>query len=102
MTIEKAFLAVIIMALVTYIPRALPIAVFRKEIKSVRIKSFLNYVPYAVLGALTFPDVFESTGNIITAVCGTMVAFLLAYFRRSLVVVAAGAIITVFVTGLFF
>lgn len=102
MTIEKAFLAVLIMALVTYIPRALPIAVFRKEIKSVRIKSFLNYVPYAVLGALTFPDVFESTGNIITAVCGTMVAFLLAYFRRSLVVVAAGAIITVFVTGLFF
>lgn len=102
MTIEKAFFAVIIMALVTYIPRALPIAVFRKEIKSVRFKSFLNYVPYAVLGALTFPDVFESTGNVITAVCGTMVAFLLAYFRRSLVVVAAGAIITVYVTGLIF
>ena len=102
MKIEKALLAVIIMALVTYIPRALPIAVFRKEIKSARIKSFLNYVPYAVLGALTFPDVFESTGNVITAVCGTNVAFLLAYYKRSLVVVAAGAIITVFITGLFF
>ncbi len=102
MTLEKAFLAVVIMALVTYVPRALPIAVFRRKIKSVRIKSFLNYVPYAVLGALTFPDVFESTGNVVTAVCGTVVAFLLAYFNRSLVVVAAGAIITVYVTGLFF
>ncbi len=101
MTIDRALLAVIIMALVTYIPRALPIALFRREIKSVRVKSFLNYVPYAVLGALTFPDVFESTGNVITAVCGTMTAFLLAYFKRSLVAVAAGAILTVFVTGLF-
>lgn len=101
MNIERALLAVIIMALVTYIPRALPITLFRREIKSVRIKSFLNYVPYAVLGALTFPDVFESTGNVITALCGTLVAFLLAYFNRSLVIVAVGAILTVFVTGLF-
>lgn len=101
MSIERALLAVIIMALVTYIPRALPITLFRREIKSVRIKSFLNYVPYAVLGALTFPDVFESTGNVITALCGTLVAFLLAYFKRSLVIVAVGAILTVFVTGLF-
>jgi len=75
---------------------------FRREIKSVRIKSFLNYVPYAVLGALTFPDVFESTGNVITALCGAIVAFLLAYFNRSLVIVAVGAILTVFVTGLLF
>ncbi|HCL02290.1 MAG TPA: branched-chain amino acid transporter [Lachnoclostridium phytofermentans] len=102
MTIERALLAVIIMALVTYIPRALPITLFRREIKSVRIKSFLNYVPYAVLGALTFPDVFESTGNVITALCGAIVAFLLAYFNRSLVIVAVGAILTVFVTGLLF
>nr|WP_312102620.1 AzlD domain-containing protein [Lachnoclostridium sp.] len=99
---ERALLAVIIMALVTYIPRALPITLFRREIKSVRIKSFLNYVPYAVLGALTFPDVFESTGNVITALCGAIVAFLLAYFNRSLVIVAVGAILTVFVTGLLF
>jgi len=102
MPIERALLAVIIMALVTYIPRALPITLFRREIKSVRIKSFLNYVPYAVLGALTFPDVFESTGNVITALCGAIVAFLLAYFNRSLVIVAVGAILTVFVTGLLF
>lgn len=102
MSLSKAIFAVIIMALVTYIPRALPIAVFRREIKSVRMKSFLNYVPYAVLGALTFPDVFESTGNVATAVCGTIVAFFLAYFKRSLVVVAAGAIATVYLTGFLF
>jgi branched-subunit amino acid transport protein len=101
MRLEKAFIAVVIMALVTYIPRALPILVFRREIKSTYIRSFLRYVPYAVLGALTFPDIFYSTGKLITAVCGTLVALLLSYREKSLVVVALGAIITVYVTGLF-
>jgi branched-subunit amino acid transport protein len=100
MKTENAFLAVLIMALVTYIPRALPIVVFRKEIKSTFIKSFLQYVPYAVLGALTFPDIFSSTGNLITAICGTLMALWLAYREKGLVVVAIGAILTVYIAGL--
>jgi len=40
-----ALIAALLMALVTYLPRVLPIAVFRKEIKSTYIKSFLRYVP---------------------------------------------------------
>jgi branched-subunit amino acid transport protein len=100
MSTKEAVLAVCLMALVTYVPRALPVAVFRKEIKSNYIKSFLHYVPFAVLGSLTFPDVFYSTGNVLTATTGTVVALLLAFYRKSLVVVAAGAILTVFLTGL--
>lgn len=68
MNLTYAFAAVLLMALVTYIPRVLPIVVFRKEIKSKYIKSFLRYVPYAVLGALTFPDIFYSTANFATAI----------------------------------
>lgn len=98
----KAFIAVILMAVVTYVPRVLPLIVFRKEIKSTYIKTFLRYVPYAVLGALTFPDIIYSTGNYITAICGTLVALFLAYKEKSLVVVAVGAIFTVYITGLLF
>lgn len=100
MSLQKAFVVIIIMALVTYIPRVMPLAIFRKEIKSKYIKSFLQYVPYAVLGALTFPDIFYSTGNLITAICGTIVALILSYKEKSLVVVAIGAILTVYITGL--
>lgn len=100
MNLTYAFTAVILMAIVTYIPRVLPIVVFRREIKSKYIKSFLRYVPYAVLGALTFPDIFYSTKNIATAICGTIVALFLAYKEKSLVVVAIGAILTVYITGL--
>jgi branched-subunit amino acid transport protein len=75
--------------------------VFRREIKSKYIKSFLRYVPYAVLGALTFPNIFYSTKNIASAICGTVVALILAYKEKSLVVVAIGAILTVYISGLF-
>lgn len=101
MNFKYVFTAVILMAIVTYIPRVLPIVVFRKEIKSKYIKSFLQYVPFAVLGALTFPDIFYSTGNIATSICGTIVALFLAYREKSLVVVAIGAILTVYITSLF-
>lgn len=95
-----AFLAALIMALVTYIPRALPITIFRKEIKSRFIKSFLYYMPYAVLGAMTFPDIFTSTANKISAIAGTIVALILSYFEKSLVVVAIGACVTVYLCEL--
>ncbi len=94
--------AVLLMALVTYIPRVLPISIFRKEIKSKYIKSFLQYVPYAVLGALTFPDIFNSTSNYKTALFGTAVALILANMGKSLVIVALGSILTVLITGVFF
>ena len=73
---------------VTYLIRMLPLTVFRKEIKSRFVRSFLAYIPYAVLGAMTFPDVFYSTGDVRTAVCGVAVAVLLAWRGRSLLTVA--------------
>ena len=55
---------VLLMALVTYIPRVLPVTIFRKQIRSKFIRSFLDYTPYAVLGALTFPDEFPALSRI--------------------------------------
>ena len=59
---------------VTYLIRMLPLTVFRREIKSRFVRSFLAYIPYAVRGAMTFPDVFYSTGDMRTAICGVAVA----------------------------
>ena len=89
------------MAIVTYLPRVLPVAVFRRNIRSRFIKSFLKYVPYAVLGSLTFPDIFYSTDSLASALIGTAAALLLAYRGYSLAVVALGAILSVFLAGFF-
>ena len=98
--LNRALICVALMALVTYIPRVLPGTIFRKQIKSRFIRSFLDYTPYAVLGALTFPDVFTSTGHMYSAVGGTLVAVALGYKGKSLVVVAMAAIITVYLLEL--
>ncbi|HOA81434.1 MAG TPA: AzlD domain-containing protein [Defluviitaleaceae bacterium] len=91
-----AFTAVIIMAIVTYIPRVLPIAIFRKKIKSKFVLSFLSYVPFAVLGAMTFPDILYSTNHMYSAVAGMITALLLSYFEKGLMTVALCSIIVVY------
>ena len=90
-------LSVFVMAGVTYLIRMLPIVIFRKEITNPFIKSFLYYVPYAVLAAMTIPEILYSTGSIWSAVVGLICAFVLAYNRRSLLTVALGAVAAVFV-----
>ena len=88
-----------VMALVTYLVRMLPFTLFRKQIKSQFIRSVLYYLPYAVLAAMTFPGIFYSTGNTVTAAVGTAVALILAYFDLPLIVVAIAAAISAFGAG---
>ncbi|MBQ9097020.1 MAG: AzlD domain-containing protein [Clostridia bacterium] len=94
------FIYLLAMAGVTYLIRMLPFTFMRKKIKSVFIRSFLYYVPYAVLGAMTFPYIFYSTGNVITASAGAACALVLAYFNRSLITVAVCSSVIAFITGL--
>lgn len=80
-----------VMAGVTYLIRMIPFAAFRKQIKSEFIKSILYYLPYAVLAAMTVPAIFYSTGNIKSAVVGTVVAVVVAFFEKPLLIVALAA-----------
>lgn len=91
---------IIIMAGVTYLIRMLPLTCFQKEIKNTFIQSFLYYVPYAVLGAMTFPAVFTSAGNIISSSAATLVACVLAYKEKSLLIVAGSACMCAYLTNL--
>lgn len=91
MNIKDYFAFLLVMALVTYLVRAVPFVVFRNKIKNKFFKSFLAYVPYAVLGAMTFPAIFTSTGSVISAVIGCIVAVFLAFKEKSLLTVALSA-----------
>ena len=90
----------LVMAGVTYLIRMLPLAAIRGKVKSRFLQSFLFYVPYAVLGAMTFPAVFSSTGNVYTALAGTVAALVLGWMGKSLLTVAAASCLAVFVCGL--
>jgi branched-chain amino acid transport len=96
MTFSYLCLSIGLMALVTYIPRVLPLILFRRHIENRFFQSFLLYMPYAILAAMVFPDVFSSTGGLISAICGTAVALVMSYFRFGLMPVALASTCTVF------
>lgn len=85
------------MALATYLVRMLPLTVFRKPIKSRFIRSFLHYVPYACLAAMTFPAILQDTASVFSGVAALVVAVVLAYFDQSLIVVALCSSAAVFI-----
>ena len=97
----KVALYIFVMALVTYLIRRIPFTLFRKKIKSRFFRSFLYYIPFTVLAAMTIPEIFYSTGDIVTAAVGTAAAVLLSYFNLPLIVVALAAAAAAFVAGLF-
>ena len=76
------------MALTTYLIRVLPLTIFRKPIRSRFLRSFLHYVPYACLTAMTFPAILSSTASILSGAAALIVAIILAYRGKSLIVVA--------------
>lgn len=90
-----------VMAGVTYLIRMIPFTLFQRKIKSRFFRSFLYYIPYAVLSAMTIPAIFYSTDSIATAIAGTVVALVLAYVRLPLIVVALAAAATSFICGFF-
>ncbi|MCR4905554.1 MAG: AzlD domain-containing protein [Clostridiales bacterium] len=96
------YLSLAVMAGVTYLIRMLPFAFFRHKIESRFIRSFLDYVPYAVLAAMTVPAVFSSAGGLIPSAVGAAAALALAWFDLPLIVVATAAALAAYLTGFFF
>ena len=92
------YLYILVMAVTTYMIRALPLTLLKKPIKNQFLKSFLHYVPVACLTAMTFPAILYATENMISGAVGLVVALVLAFFRRSLILVAVSSCAAVFLT----
>ena len=87
----RFLLYLLVMAGVTYLLRLLPMLLIRKKISNRFIRSLLYYIPYSVLSVMAVPAIFHAPSYIISGVVACVVAVALAYFRRSLITVAAGA-----------
>ena len=92
------YLYIVTMALTTYLIRVLPLTIFRKPIQSRFLRSFLHYVPYACLTAMTFPAILTSTETVISGAAALIVAVWLAYRGKSLLTVSLAASAAVMVT----
>ena len=101
MELKTFFIYLLLMAGTTYLIRVIPFVLVNRKVTNKYVRSFLYYIPYAVLAAMTVPAAFYATRSVISAVAGIVVAALVSLKCRSLVVVAAAACITVYLVELF-
>ena len=85
----KFLVYLLVMAGVTYLVRMIPMVLIKEKIKNKYILSFLHYIPYTVLSAMTVPACFYATDSPITATVGFIVAIVASLFEKSLIQVAA-------------
>jgi len=98
---DNFYIYLLVAAGVTYLIRALPMTLIRKNIKNKYIRSFLYYVPYVTLAVMTFPAILSATASVVSAAVGFAVALLIAYFDGNLFKVAMGGCVAVFLVELF-
>lgn len=94
---HNIYMYILVMAGVTYLIRLLPLVLLKRPIKSRFIHSFLYYVPFACLAAMTFPAILFEPDMIASGMAAFITALFLAYKRQSLLVVALAACAAVFI-----
>ena len=76
------------MFVVSFAVRVLPLTLIKKPITNKFIKSFLYYVPYATLAAMTFPTILHATQSPISGGLALIVGIAAAWFGMDLFKVA--------------
>jgi len=95
----QQFVTVLLMALVTYLPRLIPMTLLRGRKLGPGFQNFLKCVPFAVLGALIFPEILYSTTSVSSAAVGLAAALALSLLRLNVVLVVLGSILAVFLAS---
>lgn len=97
---HNIYIYILIMAVVTYLIRVLPLTLIRKEIKNKTIRSFLYYVPYVTLAVMTFPAILDATQSTWSGLLALIVGIGLAWFGASLFSVSVACCVVVFLLEL--
>jgi branched-subunit amino acid transport protein len=92
----KLVLLILGMAIVTYLPRAIPAALIGHLRFSERTEQFLSLIPYTAMTALVFPGILTMDAtNLWIGLIGGATAFILGWRKLPIMVVIIGAVIMV-------
>ena len=86
MNLSRLLVYIAVTAVSTYLIRVIPLVAIQKKIENRFFRSFLYYVPYAVLAAMIMPAVFYAT-----------IAMIFAYNKKNIVTVACASCIGAFI-----
>lgn len=95
------YLYILVMFLVSYAIRVLPLTLIRKPIQNQFIQSFLYYVPYVTLAVMTFPAIVNATQSPVAGAIALVVGIAAAWFGASLFQVSVACCAVVLVLELF-
>lgn len=98
---HNTYIYILVMALVTYAIRVVPLTLIRKEITNKTLRSFLYYVPYVTLSVMTFPSIVTATNSPIAGAAALVVGAVMAWYQKSLLQVSVVACVVVFVCEFF-
>lgn len=95
----KYFSLILGMALVTYLPRFIPLVVISKRQLNERFRLFLVYIPFTSLSILMARGVLTASSDMkIPTIVGVIVASLLAYTQKNVILSVVGGILAAFIT----
>lgn len=97
---NNPYVYILIMAVVTYAIRVLPLTLIQRQIKSQFLQSFLYYVPYVTLAVMTFPAILDATQSPISGLCALIAGIITAWLGASLFKVAVSCCAVVFIAEL--
>ena len=95
------YIYILVVALVSYAIRVLPLTLIRKPIRNQFIQSFLYYVPYVTLAVMTFPAIIEATQSPAAGAVALIVGILAAWFGAGPFQVSVACCLIVFLIELF-
>lgn len=98
----SVYVQILVMALVTYAVRVIPLTIFRRPVKSRFIRSFLYYVPYATLSVMTFPAILQAGEGWLVGLLAFIAAIITALVRGALPLVALVTCLTAYLSALVF
>ena len=98
---HNTYIYILVMAVVIYLIRLLPLTLIRKKITNKTLRSFLFYVPYVTLAVMTFPAIVEATNSLWSGIAALVTGVVLAYFGVSLFGVAVCSCAAVFIIEMF-
>ena len=96
----NVYLYILVMAVVTYAIRVLPLTLVRNQINHRFIRRFLYYVPYATLAVMTFPAILDATQSPIAGGMALLTGIVLAWHGASLFKVSISCCLIVFIIEL--
>ncbi|MCQ2060058.1 MAG: AzlD domain-containing protein [Fibrobacter sp.] len=95
MNLRDYFCFLLVMTGVTYVLRAVPFVLMKKQLQSPFLKSFLAYIPYTVLAAMTVPSIFYATESRLSGILALVTTVIAACFGGGLVIAAIVSCCTV-------